>query len=1317
MSMMQTVIVYNGSSWSTSPAWIFEYNDRAPGDPSSVNYLSLTKVTFPTGGTITYTYTTLNPITSPGAVGYTRAVATKTVNANDGTGNHTWNYSYSFSGYVGTNTVTDPLGNATVYIETSLGTSHVSYYPTQVNYYTGSHSSGTLLKYVKTSYSYAAPTTDNACRTDTSVVPVSVTTIWANNQQAETITGYDSGFSFTDGSGVNFSAIYGLPTTKQDYDYGSSAPGSLLKATTTNYLALSNPTYLNENMLALPSSVQITNGGGTQTAYTKYAYDGTGVVSSGVSTQHVSSPYGTARGNQTSMQRWLNTNTVSTQNCSTTIGTGGYAVTNATIFDTGVANVTTDPCGHTTTKLYSSTYAGAYPTTVTNALGQSTTYGYDFDTGRMTSSKDPNSLTTSYAYDDIWRLSNVTYPNGGSDVITREETSFPFSTTLTKKINSTENYVATSTFDGLGRVFMTQVASDPQGTIETDTAYDAKGRVFTVSNPHRAAGDPTSSPGTTTYSYDGLNRKTSVAYPDGSVLTTAYCGSSTLVTDPTKRWRRSRVDGLQRMVEVDEPNAIGASAAATGCPRPGDPIWVTSYTYDALGDLTQAVQDGTQTRAFSYDSLSNLLTSHNPETNPGTNNTIYAYDADGNVATRTDARLITTTYGYDKIHRELSRVYTNNDPSLSFTYDQGSCLGLLNCANIGHRTGMTDAAGSEAWSYDIIDRMRQDQRTAASSPNNISKTMTDSLDYAGNVISIAYPTGRTVNYKYDAANRPSTATDGSNGVTYATDAQVAPSGCLANAVCYTPQGSVYALSIGQSSSFTGLNLTTIYNTRLQPTNIMASSAAGSATDISYSFVDPSSNGNSGRVFSITNNLNSSRSQSFTYDQVNRILSAGTSATTGPYCWGYQFSYDSFGNLLSQSAWTPNYGSCSESILALELTDGYNHLTNFSYDASGNTLNDGVNAYTWNGESELSMGGGVNYLYDGEAQRVSKVGSKLYWYGPNGEILAETDSSGSTLNEYVYFGGRRVADLPSGGGALYYSEDFLGSSRVITQSNGTICYDADFYPYGGERAYTDTCSQNYKFQGKERDAETQNDNFGARYYSWRFGRWLSSDWSADPAPIPYANLENPQTLNLYGLVSDDPESFADLTGHQGDEDADSETVADPRGEAELKAAGESVEAEAARNQEASLNAFTGTAHDDPLTGICYVGSTAQNTSMSSSKPGTLGNLDHQQTAQEEADKMGGDREVSVATPGGEKNSRRIDAAKTENGVVVEAVQVIRPNKNGTPPAREARAAKDIENATGVKPRLVPVRPLPTNPQPAVQPNPPAPVQQITPPKGQ
>jgi RHS repeat-associated protein len=210
------------------------------------------------------------------------------------------------------------------------------------------------------------------------------------------------------------------------------------------------------------------------------------------------------------------------------------------------------------------------------------------------------------------------------------------------------------------------------------------------------------------------------------------------------------------------------------------------------------------------------------------------------------------------------------------------------------------------------------------------------------------------------------------------------------------------------------------------------------------------------------------------------------------------------------------------------------LRGFSYDTSGNTTNDGVNSYTWDAESQLKSGGGVNYLYDGDGRRVSKSSGKLYWYGSGGDILAETDASGNTTAEYIFFGGQRIAMLPAGGNPIYYVEDLLGTSRVITTNTGVVCYDADFYPYGGERTITNTCPQNnYKFEGKERDTETGNDDFGARYYSNRFGRWLSADWSAVPVPVPYANLTNPQTLNLYSMVADDPESFADLDGHDGD----------------------------------------------------------------------------------------------------------------------------------------------------------------------------------------
>jgi len=70
----------------------------------------------------------------------------------------------------------------------------------------------------------------------------------------------------------------------------------------------------------------------------------------------------------------------------------------------------------------------------------------------------------------------------------------------------------------------------------------------------------------------------------------------------------------------------------------------------------------------------------------------------------------------------------------------------------------------------------------------------------------------------------------------------------------------------------------------------------------------------------------------------------------------------------------------------------------------------------------------------------------------------------------------------------------------------------------------------QFAGKERDAESGLDYFGARYYGSALGRFTSPDWSAKPQAIPYARLENPQSLNLYTYLPDNPLRGVDPDGH-------------------------------------------------------------------------------------------------------------------------------------------------------------------------------------------
>jgi RHS repeat-associated protein len=79
-------------------------------------------------------------------------------------------------------------------------------------------------------------------------------------------------------------------------------------------------------------------------------------------------------------------------------------------------------------------------------------------------------------------------------------------------------------------------------------------------------------------------------------------------------------------------------------------------------------------------------------------------------------------------------------------------------------------------------------------------------------------------------------------------------------------------------------------------------------------------------------------------------------------------------------------------------------------------------------------------------------------------------------------------------------------------------ESDYYPYGGEIAVSGSDSNRYKFTGKERDAESGLDYFGARYNASTLGRFMTPDWAARPTTVPYAVFGDPQSLNLYAYAA-------------------------------------------------------------------------------------------------------------------------------------------------------------------------------------------------------
>jgi RHS repeat-associated protein len=302
-------------------------------------------------------------------------------------------------------------------------------------------------------------------------------------------------------------------------------------------------------------------------------------------------------------------------------------------------------------------------------------------------------------------------------------------------------------------------------------------------------------------------------------------------------------------------------------------------------------------------------------------------------------------------------------------------------------------------------------------------------------------------------------------------------------------------------------------------------------------------GNNGNVFSLINYRDQNRTQTFTYDALNRLTSAqnaGTDCTKATVngkteYWGNSYSYDAWGNLLTK---TPT--KCSAENLN-EAAWGSNQLHTISgpdnaYDAAGNMTRDattGLN-YTYDAENRITGAGGYTYTYDADGNRVEKSkGSTgtLYWYMTPG-IVAESDLTGALKSEYVFFDGERVARKDFPGNAIsYYFSDHLKTASVITDSAGNIKEDEDYYPWGGELQFVNSDSNHFKFGGHERDSETGLDYMLARYYSNPLARFLTPDWGSKPITVPYANFSNPQSLNLYTCTENNPTTLADPDGHE------------------------------------------------------------------------------------------------------------------------------------------------------------------------------------------
>jgi len=302
------------------------------------------------------------------------------------------------------------------------------------------------------------------------------------------------------------------------------------------------------------------------------------------------------------------------------------------------------------------------------------------------------------------------------------------------------------------------------------------------------------------------------------------------------------------------------------------------------------------------------------------------------------------------------------------------------------------------------------------------------------------------------------------------------------------------------------------------------------------------------------------SWTFGYDPLNRLVSAENTAVTGTSaqflddygCW----KYDDFGNReyesMSTTACTNNPPLLS---WASYTTTNTNRMdaTNFNpnqatngYDGAGNVIYDGNYHYLYDPEGRVcavwnsTAGVATGYIYDAEGVRVAKgtvtiwgscdpsingVASHLtnvYALGLGNEQFTETDGNGNWQHTNVWAAGKLLATYSTS--LYFYMDDPLGSRRVEANYAGVTQGDCTSGPYGDFEGCPPTPTE-HLFTGKERDTESGNDYFGARYYASALGRFMSPDPSGLLAQRP----DDPQSWNLYAYVRNNPLVLIDPSG--------------------------------------------------------------------------------------------------------------------------------------------------------------------------------------------
>ena len=595
--------------------------------------------------------------------------------------------------------------------------------------------------------------------------------------------------------------------------------------------------------------------------------------------------------------------------------------------------------------------------------------------------------------------------------------------------------------------------------------YDTMGRVSYSSLPYF---EGLETPRWISYLYDPIGRVARVTNPDGTFVTKSYLLGTATSVDANGHKKEEDRDAYGQLIQVREYAGMSPNFTLYA---------TTQYRYGTLGTLDNVTDAAGNVTRIGYDTLSRKTWMTDPDMGYWT----YQYDANGNLSYQTDAKNQTIGFTYDALNR-LTRKHYPAGPDVVYTYDE-----LFSSNPKGRLTTVSDLSGTTKFYYDKLGRAIKNIKTV----DGADYTTESTYDALGRTASIKYPDAglETVTYTYDTGGN----------VRYVIGAAL-----YAQYSNYNALGQAGVAVLGNNTVTTQYSYSAT-NNRLYAITTNNGQGQG-LQNLAYAYDSV------GNIQTITDLMDANRTQSFQYDDLNRIQQA-QSPSYGTLTYGI----DAIGNITNNSQ-LGTYTYNSSRPHAVLQAGPYT----YSYDANGNMNSRWGDPLVYDYEnrpSSITSGGTtVGFVYDYAGNRVKKItpsATTIY-------IGKLYECTSGVCAKHIFAGGNRIATrYPTV--TYYYNTDHLHSSNVITDGTGAKVGEVYYYPFGGTRVNAGPMYPSYKYTGQEQDGETGLYFYGARYYDPAIGRFISAD-TIIPGP------SNPQAFNRYSYVLNNPLLYTDPSGH-------------------------------------------------------------------------------------------------------------------------------------------------------------------------------------------